>query len=122
MLEATAKASGRRPEDVWRGVRLNAKPLPDGRWSWRYDRMQRDDGTPRPEFVGLWDDISASRMPLMVVQAARSGHVHDDDIAEYRSRRPDVRVEIVARAGHSVQSDRPLVLAGLIDDFVTAQP
>jgi pimeloyl-ACP methyl ester carboxylesterase len=118
MLEATARASGRQPEDVWRGVRLNAKPLPGGRWGWRYDRMGRGDGTPIPDFAPLWDDISASTMPLMLVQVTRSSHVHEDDIAEYRRRRPDVRVEIVDGAGHSVQSDRPVVLAGLIEDFV----
>jgi pimeloyl-ACP methyl ester carboxylesterase len=120
MLDAVAGASGRKPEDVWRGVRLNAKPLGDGRWGWRYDQMRGDDGTPMPEFQSLWDDVGGSTVPLMLMRGALSTHVHDDDVAEYRRRRPDIRAEVVEGAGHSVQSNRPLVLAALVEDFVFA--
>jgi len=126
MLEAVARASGREPGDVWRGTRLNAKPLPDGRWAWRYDRMgpPSADAAPEattrrtPDFSELWDDVSQSTMPLMVVRAAIFSHIPDDDMDEFTRRRPDARIEVVEGAGHSVQSDRPLELAALIDEFV----
>ncbi len=118
MLEATVAASpGRDAESLWRGVRHNAKQLDDGRWSWRYDRLTGD-GSPPPEFGSLWDDLSATPAPLMLVRGGRSAHVHDDDVAEWRRRRPDDRIEVVDGAGHSIQSDRPLVLAALIQEFV----
>ena len=44
--------------------------------------------------------------------------VDDADEAELKRRRPDVRVEHVADAGHSVQGDDPLKLASLISDFI----
>jgi len=40
------------------------------------------------------------------------------DVAELRRRRPDARVVVVDDAGHSVQGDRPLVLAALLRDEV----
>jgi pimeloyl-ACP methyl ester carboxylesterase len=37
-----------------------------------------------------------------------------------RRRQPDVRVETVAGAGHSIQGDRPVELARVLDGFLTA--
>ena len=58
---------------------------------------------------------------MMLVRGARSAHVHDDDEAEIRARQPTLRVERVEGVGHSVQGDRPVVLAGLVTDFLAAQ-
>jgi pimeloyl-ACP methyl ester carboxylesterase len=44
--------------------------------------------------------------------------VDDADEAELVRRRPDARIEHVDGAGHSVQGDKPVELAGLIADFV----
>ena len=56
-------------------------------------------------------------MPLMLVRGADSPVVDDDDVAELRRRRPDVRVEVVEGAGHSIQGDRPVELAAILDAF-----
>ena len=44
--------------------------------------------------------------------------VDDGDEAELLRRQPTARVAHVAEAGHSVQGDTPLELAGLLDEFV----
>ena len=54
----------------------------------------------------------------MLVQGGLSKYVHDEDIVEMRRRLPSLRVEVVPGAGHAVQSDRPLDLKRLIEDFV----
>ena len=55
----------------------------------------------------------------MLVRGMRVGSVvDDDDEAELLRRLPSARVEHVAEAGHSVQGDDPLALAGLLADFV----
>jgi pimeloyl-ACP methyl ester carboxylesterase len=117
LVEATAKASGRDADGVWRGARLNARPLEDGTWAWRYDQLRRDGADPI-DFTPLWDDVSAAAAPFMLVRGALSAHVHDDDVVEYRRRKPGMRVEMVAGAGHSVQGAKPLVLAALVEDYV----
>ena len=44
--------------------------------------------------------------------------VTDDHVAQFRTRLPGLRTEVVPGAGHAVQSDQPLALARLIGEFV----
>jgi pimeloyl-ACP methyl ester carboxylesterase len=101
-----------------RGVLHNAVEREDGRWVWRYQRPRLIETAEMPDFGVLWDDVSKLEMPLMLVRGAESGVVGDEDVAELRRRRPDVRVETVAGAGHSIQGDRPLELAQLLAGFL----
>jgi pimeloyl-ACP methyl ester carboxylesterase len=116
-----------------RGILHNARQRPDGSWEWRYDRgshaRSRAASTDDPPtgsagdgavagLSPLWDDFEAIRCPLMLVRGSLSPVVDDDDVTEARRRQPDVRVEVIDGAGHSVQGDRPVELAGLLDRFV----
>lgn len=118
MVEATAALTPQRPRSaVRRGIRHNAVQLADGRWRWRYD-LAGDRPAPSSDFTPLWEDVEAIKAPMMLVRGARSPFVTDDDVAEFSRRCPGLRVELVGDAGHAVQSDRPLELARLIDDFL----
>jgi pimeloyl-ACP methyl ester carboxylesterase len=119
MAAAAVAASPNRPRSaVERGVRHNARRLPDGRWTWRYDLFGE-----RPASVGdhsgLWADVSAITVPLLLVLGGDSQFTGEQDVAEFRRRLPAAQVEVVAGAGHAVQSDQPLALARLISNFVT---
>jgi pimeloyl-ACP methyl ester carboxylesterase len=119
MAEATIALSPyRSAESVRRGVRHNAKQLPDGRWGWRYDLFGGPVARPSSDFTSLWDDVSRIKSPAMLVQGGLSKYVLDQDVAEMKQRLPDLRVEVVPGAGHAVQSDRPMDLVRLIDEFV----
>jgi pimeloyl-ACP methyl ester carboxylesterase len=98
-----------------RGLMHNARPLEDGRWVWRYDRL-RPPGDAL-DFGYLWDDLERVDVPIMLVLGADSGVVVADDVTEFRHRQPGTRVETVAGAGHSIQGDQPLKLAELIAKF-----
>jgi pimeloyl-ACP methyl ester carboxylesterase len=99
-----------------RGILHNARALPDGRWTWRYDRRFAE-GAPVPEidFGALWEHTSRVRCPLTLLRGALSPVVGDEDVAELLRRQPQARVETVAGAGHSIQGDRPLELAAILD-------
>src|ERR1700728_3502892 len=115
---AAVAASPHRPRSaVERGVRHNAVELPDGRWTWRYDLFGERPAS-QFDFVPLWADVSAITVPVMLVRGGDSKFVTDGDVAEFRRRMPGVRTEVVAGAGHAIQSDQPLALAALISDFV----
>ncbi|HET6952728.1 MAG TPA: alpha/beta hydrolase [Acidimicrobiales bacterium] len=109
-----------------RGILHNAVQREDGTWVWRYARHRLTAvagagtaGAGHPDFGSLWDAVSHYPGPLMLVRGMLPQSVVDDaDEAELLRRRPDARVEHVADAGHSVQGDRPVELAGLIADFV----
>jgi pimeloyl-ACP methyl ester carboxylesterase len=113
---------GRSAQSLRRGVLHNAVQLDDGRWVWRWARFRTDGPTTVPDFAGLWDSIGRATAPLMLVRGMRpSSVVDDEDEKELRRRRPDVRVEHVEAAGHSVQGDAPLELASLLADFVPSR-
>jgi pimeloyl-ACP methyl ester carboxylesterase len=111
---------GRSESSLRRGILHNAVQREDGSWVWRYARFRTEGSgaVTHPEFGGLWDAVSAIDVPVMLVQGLAWSVVDDADIAELRRRQPGVRVEGVEGAGHSIQGDRPLELAALIDDFV----
>jgi pimeloyl-ACP methyl ester carboxylesterase len=121
ILERTVQFNPTRSESsLRRGVLHNAVEREDGRWVWRYQRPRLAESADIPaDFATLWDDVSATTVPLMLVRGAATGTVVDDgDVAELLRRRPDARVEVVEGAGHSIQGDRPLELAALLDDFL----
>jgi pimeloyl-ACP methyl ester carboxylesterase len=123
---AVALSPNRGADGVRRGVRHNARRLPDGRWMWRYDLFgpSPDEAAPSTsdvaswvDFTPLWEDVSAISVPVLFVRGGLSPFVHDDDISELKDRLGSLKVETVEGAGHAVQSDRPLVLADLIRNF-----
>jgi pimeloyl-ACP methyl ester carboxylesterase len=107
-----------------RGILHNAVQLDDGSWQWRHRRHQRATGPEAVEAAArrtgaLWDAIEALPVPLLLVRGMADGSVLDDAAeAELVRRAPGAAVARVAGAGHSVQGDRPVELAGLISDFV----
>ena len=114
MVAEAVRASPRRPESATRrGVIHNSLQLPDGSWTWRYDL-----GDDAEDFTPLWDDLGSITAPVMLVRGGESAFVLEADAREFVRRQPGARLEVVAGAGHSVQSDRPLALADLVADFM----
>jgi esterase len=110
IVELTAAAAPHRPRpNIRRGVRHNTRQRGDGRWEWRYDRLSG-----LSDFSALWEDVSAATVPLTLVRGGASAFVTDEDAEEFRRRNPAARVHVVPGAGHSIQSDAPLALAGII--------
>lgn len=108
-----------------RGILHNARQLDDGSWVWRYDRRSHarsstsetdladgapNDAAPSP----LWELLSDTTAPLLLVQGGDSPVVDDADVAEARRRRPDLDHVVIAGAGHSIQGDRPVELAAVL--------
>ena len=115
-----------------RGVRHNSYRLPDGTWTWRYDLFGarseeaakieaaavEAEGGHWVDFTSMWDEVDTISVPLMFVHGGLSPYVTDEDVAEFQRRLPSVRYEVVDGAGHAVQSDQPMRLVDLIQDFV----
>ena len=118
MAAAAVASSPNRPRSaVERGVRHNARRLPDGRWTWRYD-LFGDRPAAVADHTGLWADLATIAVPVMLVRGGGSPFVPEEDVAEFRRLLPAVRVEVVPDAGHAIQSDQPLLLTQLIENFI----
>ena len=110
-----------------RGILHNAAQRPDGSWQWRYDRTghtrPKDDEPAAilsgdPDMSPLWVDFGKIAAPLTIVRGSTSPVVDDEDIAEALRRQPNATVVVVDGAGHSVQGDRPIELAAILDDLL----
>ena len=111
---------GRSEESLRRGVLHNAYEMDDGRWTWRYDRMRdwKVSGDAAPSFEDLWDKVDRVRVPITLWQGGTWSVIGDEDVAEWMRRRPDTIHIVVDGAGHSIQGDKPMEMAGLIEDLL----
>ena len=116
-----SRNSTRSVSSLRRGVLHNAQELAGGGWSWRYDPTRNwSDEKGMPEFASLWSAVDAVDVPLLLVRGGTSHVVGDEDVEELLRRRPAATVVTAEGAGHSIQGDKPLELARILDDFLTA--
>ncbi len=113
--------TGRSESSLRRGILPNAMQREDGSWVWRYARF-RTESASMPEFGDWWESLSKLSVPVMLVRGLAWSVVDDADVDELLARQPGARVVGVEGAGHSIQGDRPLELADLIEDFVFGPP
>src|SRR5205823_15044535 len=103
-----------------RGVLHNAREEEGGSWTWRYDPLRAWKLEGGISFTNLWDDVERIDAPMVLVRGGVSGVVSDDDVADLRRRTPDAEVVIVDGAGHSIQGDKPVELAAILERFLNA--
>ncbi len=121
ILERTIEHNPTRSEpSLRRGVLHNAHETADGRWTWNYDRMRdwKTGDTAEPGFEDLWAKVSAIAAPTALWQGGAWSVIDDADVAEWMQRLPGTVHEVVDGAGHSIQGDRPLELAALIEELL----
>ena len=99
----------------------NLRLLPDGSWTWKYDRRGLS-----PEYVaslrrrvdGLRDGIRAITCPVLVIRGAESDAYSDAQAADFAAALPDGRWAKVEDAGHTVQGDNPRGFVQVLTDFL----
>ena len=109
-----------------RGILHNAVQLEDGSWQWRHQRHRGEGRAPQsPEdaaerMARLWDTIGGlDKVPVLLVRGMAEGSVVTDEAEdELRRRLPSATVERVEGAGHSVQGDKPVELARILQRFL----
>lgn len=120
--EAMAFNPRRHPDLLRRSLLHNLRQLPDGRWTWKYDRrfFERSTVTDLAAQVReLWMQVPQITCPTLVVRGTDSDVFTDDQAAELAARLPDGRWKRIEGAGHTVQGDNPVALADAIRSFLT---
>lgn len=110
ILERTVRYNDSRSKrSLERGVRHNARQMPDGTWSWRWDPDQK--GERNFAFDDLEMALAGFSGPVLLVRGGRSDVVTDEAIAAFCHKHPETRTVTIDGAGHGVQGDRPIELA-----------
>jgi pimeloyl-ACP methyl ester carboxylesterase len=100
----------RKPEFLRRSLRTNLRQLPNGRWTWKWDRRRmHEDALQRlfAEQLTLWDAAARITCPTLIVRGERSPVFYESDAQELAAMITDSRLALVADAGHTVQGDNP---------------
>src|SRR5262245_1919957 len=105
----------RNRELLRRSLLHNLRPMPDGRFMWKYDQRHRG-RAPDPTAYArrrdlLWSAVDAVECPTLVVRGAESDVFHDEDAERLAARLRHGRWVRIDGAGHTVQGDNP---AGLL--------
>ncbi len=110
----------RDPARLVRSLRHNTRQLPDGSWTWKYDKRLRDPdrGNTPPDFATMWQTIRALRCPMLVVRAGEHSHIVDDVIPEIEALAPRVRLVTVPHARHTVMGDNPREFNRVVTAFL----
>ena len=108
-----------------RGVFLNSRMRPDGRFEWKHHfahlaaamaaspelaaaAAAQQDGVARVLSLSGWDDLAAVTAPVSLIRGDR-GYVTAANAAEFAEHLPSASVDVVA-SGHNVQEEIPVDL------------
>ena len=113
----------RNRELLRRSLLHNLRPMPDGRWMWKYDQRHR--GKVDPDAYArrrdlLWSAVDRVQCPVLVVRGAQSDVFHDEDAERLAARFQDGRWVRIEGAGHTVQGDNPAALLVELREFLAA--
>ena len=116
-----AAGLGRRRDPRRLAIRLrwNARQLPDGRWTWKYDPALRAP-LRSTNLDDVWAALRAYSGPVLFVRAGERSHLTDEAAERVRAV-PGVQIVVVPNAGHNVMGDNPQAFRREIDQFLAGQ-
>jgi pimeloyl-ACP methyl ester carboxylesterase len=123
----TKQYNPRRSDRQIRGsLANNLKQLPDGRWTWKYDKIFRSsDAKPwtDPDIVArMWQKVEGVQCPTLIVRGAGSTVLSQETAEEMAERLPNGRLAVVPDAGHLVPGDNPTGFHQVVEAFLTDIP
>jgi pimeloyl-ACP methyl ester carboxylesterase len=110
--------TGRPRDQVLGALKYSIRERPDGKWTWKYDRLLRTPGF-RPgtwEAERLWDCIGRLRCPTLVVRGGNSDLFPPEVMDRMLRLIPGSTGAVVPGAGHLVAGDNP---AGFLEALHT---
>jgi pimeloyl-ACP methyl ester carboxylesterase len=104
-----------------RSLLHNLRRLPNGRWTWKYDRRAISAGAfdrVRARLESFTADVAAVTCPTLVVRGEQSDVVTPAAVEAFAAAFPHARATTIPAAGHTVQGDNPRALADALREFL----
>lgn len=98
----------------------NLKQLPNGNWTWKYDKALRSGARAfeASALADLWTDVARIRCPTLIVKGAESDILSEEGAKRMQAAIPGSRLAVVPGAGHSVMGDNPRAFVQVVRDFL----
>ena len=96
------------------------RQAPNGKWTWKYDRVLRRPDRPR-ETVSAdeqWRRLEDISCPTLVVRGAESDILASETATEMATRMQNCKVVEVESAGHLVPGDNPVRFIAVVSDWL----
>ena len=112
----------RSPEQVRGSIMHNLKQLPNGKWTWKYDKLLRSSDQrwrSDPALTDrLWGYVESLQPLTLVVRGAKSDLIASQTAEEMNRRIPNGTLETVEGAGHLVPGDNPAGFERAVAEFL----
>ena len=122
-VERVLKYNPRRPPEQIRGsIMHNLKQLPNGKWTWKYDKRLRRPGRrmgsdPETE-KRLWGYLEALQCPTLLVRGGASDIIAMDTAEKMHAVIPNSQLATIDGAGHLVMGDSPAGFQRAVTEFL----
>ena len=102
--------TGRTREQTLGALKYSIRQRPDGKWSWKYDKLLRTPGRQGPQWTPeqLWEAVSRIDCPTLVVRGGDSDIFADETMRRMAQVIPACDTVTVPNAGHLVAGDNPV--------------
>ena len=122
-VERVLKYNPRRaPEQIRGSIMHNLKQLPNGKWTWKYDKRLRRPGRrmgsdPETE-KRLWGYLEALQCPTLLVRGGASDIIAMDTADKMHAVIPNSQLATIEGAGHLVMGDSPAGFQRAVTEFL----
>ncbi len=124
-VERVLKYNPRRdPQQVRGSIMHNLKELPNGKWTWKYDRALRTPGrrmgSDAETEKRLWGYLESLQCPTLLVRGGASDIIAMDTADKMHDAIPNSRLATIEGAGHLVMGDSPAGFQNAVTDFLAS--
>ena len=122
-VERVLKYNPRRaPEQIRGSIMHNLKQIPNGKWTWKYDKRLRRPGRrmgsdPETE-KRLWGYLEALQCPTLLVRGGASDIIAMDTADKMHAVIPNSQLATIEGAGHLVMGDSPAGFQRAVTEFL----
>jgi esterase len=118
--QAAAFNPKRDPSLIRSSLRHSLRQLPDGTWTWKYDRRHRVRWPRAAETQRrqLWEVVGAIDCDTVILRGARSAVFSAENAEELSRSLPNGRWLEVPASGHAIQGDNPAGFLAAIDPLL----